>query len=131
MLPISFTGEYLQQWLLVYRVISVLIANVHATDAMTPKNIIAQLRLALQAIMTIISSFLQLVPLKNYPRLSIFHRVLSIPSQIYTLYVANAYIAPFVQSTFVTMGIVITTIMSVVVTAFGIWTDTLKIEHEK
>lgn len=80
--------------------------------------------------MTITSSFLQLVPLQRYPRLSLANRILSIPSQFYSLYVANAYVAPAVKVTWFTVITVTITIVSVMFTAFGIYTDVQKIEEE-
>lgn len=130
MLPIPITGEYFAQCLLIYRVICVVLANLTVSEAITPRKIILYLRLALQAFITITSSFLQLVPLQRYPRLSIFNRILSIPSQFYTLYVVNAYVAPILKTTWVTITIVAITIMSVMLTAFGIWIDVQKIHEE-
>lgn len=130
MLPFSNTQEYITHCLLIYRVICVFFANYSASQAITPKKIFLYLRLVLEALMTIASSFLQLVPLKLYPRLSIANRILSIPSQFYTLYVANAYVAPTLKVTWITVTIVTITIMSVMLTAFGIWTDVQKIQQE-
>lgn len=130
MTPFPFTGENITHCLLMYRAICVLFATYSASDAITPKKIFLYLRLVLETLMTIVSSFLQLVPLKRYPRLSLVNRILSIPSQFYTLYVANAYIAPTLKVTWITVTIVTVTITSVVFTAFGIWSDVQKIEEE-
>lgn len=130
MSPFPFTTEYIAQCLLIYRVICVLFANYSLSDAITPKKILLCFRLVLEVLMTIGSSFLQLVPLKQYPRLSLINRLLSIPSQFYTLYVANAYVAPALKVPCVTVTVVTITIMSVLLTAFGIWTDVQKIEGE-
>lgn len=130
MLPFPVTGGNITHCLLLYRVICVLFANFSASEAITPKKIFLYIRLVLEALMTITSSFLQLVPLKRYPRLSIINRILSIPSQFYTLYAANVYVAPALKVTWVTVTTVTITLMSVMLTAFGIWTDVKKIEDE-
>lgn len=117
-------------FLVIYRAICVLFANYSASEAITPKKIFLYLRLVMEALMIITSTFLQLVPLKRYPRLSLVNRILSIPSQLYTLYVANAYIAPALKFTWFTVTMVLVTIMSVAFTAFGIWSDVQKIEEE-
>lgn len=130
MIPLPFTGESITHCLLIYRVICVIFANYAASEAITPKKIFLYVRLAIEALMTITSSILQLVPLKRYPRLSLANRILSIPAQFYTLYVANAYVAPTLKVTWVTVSIVTVTIMSVTLTALGIWSDVQKIEDE-
>lgn len=127
---LPFTDNNATNFLLIFRTICVLFANYSASDALTSKKILLYLRLALQALMTIASSFLQLVPLQQYPRLSLANRLLSIPSQFYTIYVANVQVAPALHVPGFTVSTVILTIISVLHTAFGIWTDVQKIEEE-
>lgn len=112
----------------VWRVGSSVCSSYAISDAITPSYFGAGVKTSLAALQVFSGLVLDLLPLSEFPRASLARRILSIPSQVYTLYYANVYIGPALDSRRFTIFIYLLSLLCILETAYKINNDWNRIE---
>ncbi|CAG4955187.1 unnamed protein product [Colias eurytheme] len=120
------TGLLACAWL--WRICSSIYAVYSISSAVSPECFGTKFKIYLSAFQLLLTIVMSLIPMSNFPRISLMYRIISIPSQAYTLYYANVYIAPIIDSQRVTVFLYVITVVCVVETAYKIKMDWSRIE---
>lgn len=124
--------ETVLTWLLylfwMWRVCTFLYSSYSISDVMTPSC--ASGRVKSYVMFSVMAScvLLQLVPTAQFPRVSLAKRIISIPSQGYSLYFAHRYIGRTLASQRVTIFLYVVTVLSILETLYMIKSDWNRIE---
>lgn len=111
-----------------WRIGSSFYSSYSISEFVTPICFGNNVKLFITAIQIIVAVVLELMPLSEFPRVSLAHRILSIPPQAYTLYYANRYIGPTLDSRRVTIFVYIISILCILETVYKINLDWSRIE---
>lgn len=113
-------------WL--WRIGSSMYSSYTISVAITPSYFGNGVKIFITALQIITEVILDLMPLSGFPRISLAHRIMGIPSQAYTLYYANKYIGPTLDSRRVTILIYVISILCFLETVYKINSDWSRIE---
>lgn len=111
-----------------WRIWSLFYSSYSIADVITFKSSSVTPRLLVTGTLIVISLFLHLVPPSEFPLLSLINKLLSIPSEMYTLYFAHRYVSPTLNSRRFTVVLYLLTILSVITTLYSIYVDLEKLK---
>lgn len=111
-----------------WRIGSSIYSSTSISEFITPTCFGNNAKLFVAALQIIVAFILNIMPLSEFPRLSLVHTILGIPSQAYTLYYANRYIGPTLDSRRVAIFIYIVTVLCILETVYKINIDWSRIE---
>lgn len=111
-----------------WRIGSSLYASYSLSEAITPTCFGNNVKTGLAVLQICAIVILDFLPLSNFPRISLAHRIISIPTQAYTLYYANKYIGPTLDSRRVTIVLYIISVLCILETVYKINVDWNRIE---
>lgn len=120
------TGVLTVAW--IWHICSSLYSSYSISEKITPTQFGAGVKLFLTGVQLFAAFLMDVLPLSEFPKISLAHRLLSIPSQAYTLYYANKYIGPTLDSRRVTIVVAIISVLCVLETIYMISLDWSRIE---
>ncbi|KPI96058.1 hypothetical protein RR46_06792 [Papilio xuthus] len=100
-----------------WRIWSLIYSSYSIADVLTFKSSSVTPRVVVTGTLIIVSLFFHIVPPSEFPLFSLINKVLSIPSEMYTLYFAHRYVSPALNSRRFTALLYFLTILSVIVPA--------------
>ncbi|CAK1555034.1 unnamed protein product [Leptosia nina] len=113
-------------WL--WRIGSTVYAAYSISNAVGPDCLGTNFKHFVAGLQILITLVVNLIPLSKFPRISLATRFISIPSQACTLYYANAYIGPLLDSKRVTVLLYAMTLLSILETVYKVTLDWSRIE---
>lgn len=112
----------------VWRIGSFLYSSYSVSESVTPSCAGTGVKLVVMVLLMSSSLLLHLVPLAEFPRLSLANRIISVPSQVNSLCFLHRYVGPTLDSKRVTVLLCIVSVMSIVETIYMIHVDWNRIE---
>lgn len=131
MLPMStpevvLTGLLQLIWL--WRIFSTFYSSYSISGLVTPESASAWVKSVVTFSVMATSVFLQFIPREEYPRVSLASRLLSIPSQCYSLYFAHKYVGGALDSRRVNIFLYVITFLIILETLYMLSIDWSRIE---
>lgn len=111
-----------------WRVWCLLYSSYSVADAVTPKTGAGGARFLIAGALVVASTLVRMAPASDAPALSLANRLLSVPSEMYTMYFAHRYLGPAFNSRRFTALLYALTLFSVLETLYSICSDLKRLQ---